>query len=280
MTKLAGGTLAGIEAGGTKFVCAVGHGTLDLVREEFPTTTAEETLGRVVAFLRRFQIEALGIGCFGPLDLRRGSIGSTPKVAWRGVEIVERLRSATGIGKIVLDTDVNAAALGEYTWGAAKGIENFLYLTVGTGIGGGAILNGRLLHGASHPEMGHIRIPHNSAQDPFAGDCFAHGDCLEGLASGHAMEARWGVRAENLSDGHPAWELEANYLGLGIASLICTLSPELVIVGGGVMKRAGFPAVRAEVQRVMNGYMEIPEIVPPQLGDNAGVLGAIALAGE
>jgi fructokinase len=128
--------------------------------------------------------------------------------------------------------------------------------------------------------MGHIRIPHDLAKDPFAGDCYAHKDCLEGLASGHAMESRWGIRGENLPDEHPAWALEAHYLGLGIASLICTLSPELVIVGGGVMKRAGFDRVRAEVELVMNGYMELPEIVPPALGGNAGVLGAMALAGK
>jgi fructokinase len=280
MIKLAGGTLAGIEAGGTKFVCAVGTGPGDLVSQEFPTTTPDETLGHVISFFKAFQIDALGIGCFGPLDLRRGMITSTPKVAWRGVPIVELLRRATGIERIVLDTDVNAAALGERTWGAAQGIDNFLYLTVGTGIGGGAIVNGRLIHGQGHPEMGHIRIPHDLAKDPFAGDCYAHKDCLEGLASGHAMESRWGIRGENLPDEHPAWALEAHYLGLGIASLICTLSPELVIVGGGVMKRAGFDRVRAEVELVMNGYMELPEIVPPALGGNAGVLGAMALAGK
>jgi fructokinase len=271
--------LAGVEAGGTKFVCAVGTGPLDFVREEFATTAPEETLGQVAAFLRKFNVDALGIGCFGPLDLRRGTITSTPKVAWRGVEIVERLRQATGIERIALDTDVNAAALGEHLWGAARGLNTFLYLTVGTGIGGGAMVNGRPLHGLAHPEMGHIRIPHDWTQDPFRGDCFAHEDCLEGLASGHAIEARWGMRGEDLPDGHPAWELEAHYLGLGIASLICAHSPEIVIVGGGVMKRAGFDAVRAEVRRAMNGYMEIPPVVPPELGGNAGVLGAMALAG-
>lgn len=278
MGKLATETVAGIEAGGTKFVCAVGTGPDDFVREEFPTTTPDETLTRVVSFFKPYQIESLGIGCFGPLDLHLGKITSTPKVAWRGVEIVDLLRKATGIDRILLDTDVNTAALGEHTWGAAKDIDNFLYLTVGTGIGGGAIVNGRLVHGKSHPEMGHIRIPHDLSKDPFTGDCFAHGDCLEGLASGHAMESRWGIRGENLPDEHPAWDLEAHYLGLGIASLICTLSPELVVVGGGVMKRAGFDRVRAEVERVMNRYMDLPAIVPPSLGGNAGVLGAMALA--
>lgn len=269
--------LAGIEAGGTKFVCAVGTGPEDFTRVEFPTTTPEETLGRVSAFFTQFEVASLGIGCFGPLDLKKGRIASTPKVAWRGVEIVELLRASTGIEKIVLDTDVNTAAMGERAYGAARGVDTFLYLTVGTGIGGGAMVNGRLLHGLAHPEMGHIRIPHDWAKDPFAGDCFAHGDCLEGLASGHAMEARWKIRGEDLPEEHPAWELEAHYLGLGIASLICTLSPELVIVGGGVMKRVGFDALNAEVKRVMNGYMQVPAIVPPELGGNAGVLGAMAL---
>ena len=270
--------VAGVEAGGTKFVCAVGTGPDDFTRVEFPTGAPEETLARVARFLKDFDVEALGIGCFGPVNLKLGSIGATPKVAWRGVKVVELLRAATGIRQIVFDTDVNAAAMGEFTWGAAQEINNFLYLTVGTGIGGGMMVNGRLLHGFTHPEMGHIRMPHDWQKDPFEGDCFAHGDCLEGLASGHAMEMRWKVRAEDLPEEHPAWALEAHYLGLGIASLICTLSPEKVIVGGGVMKRAGFDAVRAEVFRNINGYTDVPEIIPPGLGANAGVLGAMALA--
>jgi fructokinase len=277
MSKVAG-KFAGIEAGGTKFVCGVGTGPTDFTRTEFPTTTPDETLARVTEFFSKFEISALGIGCFGPLDLRKGTITSTPKVAWRHVEIVDRLRASTGIERITLDTDVNAAALGEHLWGAARGVDTFLYLTVGTGIGGGAMVNGRLLHGLAHPEMGHIRIPHDCQKDPFPGDCFAHADCLEGLASGHAMETRWQIRGEDIPETHPAWELEAHYLGLGIASLICTLSPEKVIVGGGVMKRAGFDAVRAEVKRVINGYIDLPPIMPPELGGDAGVLGAMALA--
>jgi fructokinase len=272
MTKL-----AGIEAGGTKFVCGVGTGPDKFVREEFPTTTPDETLAQAIAFLKRFEIDALGIGSFGPVDLRRGAITSTPKLAWQGVPIVQLLREATGIQRIFFDTDVNAAALGEHVWGAARGIDTFLYLTVGTGIGGGAMVNGKLLHGLAHPEMGHIRIPHDLAHDPFPGDCFAHRDCFEGLASGHAMEARWGIRGEHLPSSHPAWPLESHYLALGLANLIYTLSPQLVIVGGGVMKRAGFDAVRQEVRQLMNGYSEPPPIVPPQLAGNAGVLGAMAL---
>jgi fructokinase len=278
ITGVIAGVIAGVEAGGTKFVCGVGTCPADLERQEFATTTPEETLPQVVSFLARFQLDALGIGCFGPLDLAQGRITSTPKEAWRNVNIVNRLQSATGIPRVVLDTDVNAAAMGEHTWGAARGLDTFLYLTVGTGIGGGAMVNGRLLHGLSHPEMGHVRISHDLAKDPFTGDCYAHGDCLEGLASGRAMERRWGARAETLAEGHPAWQLEAHYLGLGITSLICAFSPQKVIVGGGVMKRVGFDAVRAQVRQMMNGYMEVPEIVPPELGNDAGVLGAIALA--
>lgn len=270
--------LAGIEAGGTKFVCGVGTGPGDLIREEFPTGAPGETLARAAEFLKRHDVDTLGIGCFGPLDLRRGVITSTPKVAWRGVEIVQRLRAASGIADIVIDTDVNAAAIGEYVWGAARGVNTFVYLTVGTGIGGGAMVNGRLLHGLAHPEMGHIRVPHDWKADPFPGACFAHGDCLEGLAAGHAIEERWKARGEDLADGHAAWDLEARYLALGVVSLICTLSPESVIVGGGVMKRVGFPALREKVEALLNGYTAIPKIVPPGLGGNAGVLGAMALA--
>jgi fructokinase len=275
MTKL-----AGIEAGGTKFVCGVGTGPADLIRAEIPTTSPDETLAHVAEFFAAHEAASLGIGCFGPVDLKKGTIASTPKVAWRGVEIVERLRRSTGISRIAFDTDVNAAAWGEHIWGAAQKCNNFLYLTVGTGIGGGALINGHLLHGLAHPEMGHIRIPHDWDRDPYAGDCFAHGDCFEGLASGRAIEARWGLRGENLPPGHPAWELEADYLSLGLVSLISAFSPEKVILGGGVVQKLGFDALCTKVHKLNNGYLKIPPIVPPGLGDNAGVLGAMALARE
>jgi fructokinase len=188
---------------------------------------------------------------------------------------------------VEFDTDVNAAALGEATWGAARGLGTFIYLTVGTGIGGGGMVNGKLLHGLLHPEMGHLRVPHDLDKDPYPGACPFHGDCLEGLAAGPALLGRWGHRAEDLPADHPAWELEAQYLALGLANLICTLSPQRIILGGGVMQRIGlFQMVRRNVQQVLNGYLQVRTIleqidqyiVPAALGDRAGVLGAIALA--
>jgi fructokinase len=185
------------------------------------------------------------------------------------------------------DTDVNGAALGEYRWGAAQGLDTFVYLTIGTGIGGGGMVNGKLMHGLLHPEMGHIRIPHDPDQDPFDGVCPFHGDCLEGLAAGPALEARWGQRAETLPLDHPAWELEANYLASGLVNLICILSPQRIILGGGVMQQASlFPLIRGKVQQLLSDYLKTPTIlkhideyiVPPRLGDRAGVKGAIALA--
>ena len=185
------------------------------------------------------------------------------------------------------DTDVNGAALGEWTWGAAQGLENFLYLTIGTGVGGGGMSGGKLMHGMVHPEMGHMSLPHDYERDPFMGSCPYHHDCLEGMANGPALEKRWGVRAEHLPPDHPAWELEANYLGLAVANLICILSPEKVILGGGVMDQKHlFPMVRNRVQEALNGYVQAPQvlsgldeyIVPPGLGNRAGLLGAIALA--
>jgi fructokinase len=187
------------------------------------------------------------------------------------------------------DTDVNAAALGEYYWGASQGLNNFIYLTIGTGIGGGGIINGKLMHGLVHPEMGHIRIPHDKQSDPYIGHCPFHGDCFEGLASGPAIEQRWGKRGEILSPDHPAWVLEAHYLALAITNFICTLSPQRVIIGGGVMEQKQmFPMLRYRVRQSLNNYIQAKEIlediehyiVPPKLGKQAGILGAIALAKE
>lgn len=267
----------GIEAGGTNFVCGAGSSPRDLIWEEFPTSDPRETIARVAAFFRRHPVEAIGIGCFGPLDLDRGRIANTPKSAWRDFPIVDEVRLRTGVGHVTLDTDVNAAALGEHIWGAADGVDTFVYLTVGTGIGGGAIVNGELLHGMSHPEMGHIRIPHDCALDPFPGSCFAHGDCLEGLASGAAIAQRWGSPGERLPNDHPAWELEAEYLAHGLANLTCAFSPLKIIVGGGVMRATPLSLVRDKTAALLNRYIALPEIVAPQLGEQAGVLGALAL---
>jgi fructokinase len=276
--------VGGIEAGGTKFVCAVGTQPGDLEVGEVPTTTPEETMRRVVAFFKAHQpISAIGIGAFGPIDPNPSSptygyITSTPKLAWRNFNFAGAIRESLGV-HVAFDIDVNAAALGEFRWGAARGLDTFLYVTVGTGIGGGGMVNGRLMHGHTHPEMGHIRVPHDREQDPFLGACPYHGDCLEGLATGPAIRKRWGQAGETLPADHPGWELEAQYLALGMANWICTLSPQRIVLGGGVMLHAAlYTMVQAKVSGLLNGYVEPPEIVPPLLGARAGVLGAIALA--
>ncbi len=284
---------AGIEAGGTKFICAVGTGPEDLHDlTEFPTTTTEETLGRTIAFLHRHggssRIAAVGIGSFGPIDLNPksatyGYITSTPKPGWGHTDFVGALKTEIDV-PIAFDTDVNAAALGEHRWGAAQGLDTIVYLTIGTGIGGGVLLNGKLVHGATHPEVGHIRIPHDTQADPFVGSCPYHHDCLEGLASGPAMYKRWGQKAEDLPEKHPAWALEARYLALALVNLILIVSPHRIVMGGGIMKQAHlFPLVRREVQHLVNKYITLPSdlenyIVPPALRGRSGVLGAIALA--
>jgi len=289
--------IGGIEAGGTKFVCILGSGPEDVRAEaRFPTTTPEETIRQAVGFFRRQQAEhgelaAIGIASFGPLDLdcnspTYGYITSTPKPGWANTDFAGMIRRALSL-PVGFDTDVNAAALGEWCWGAARGLDTFIYLTIGTGIGGGGMVNDRLLHGLLHPEMGHLCIPHDWGADPFAGSCPFHGDCLEGLASGPAIESRWGQRGETLPSDHPAWELESHYLALGVVNWIYTLSPQKIILGGGVMQQAHlFPLLRREVQTLLKGYLQSPilleriddYIVPPALGKRAGVLGALALA--
>jgi len=276
--------LGGIEAGGSKFVCATGSGPEDAEIAEFPTTTPEETIPRVVEFFRaRGRVAAIGIASFGPIDPNPesptfGYITSTPKPGWRNFDFAGAIHRALGL-PIAFDTDVNAAALAESHWGAARGLRSCLYITVGTGLGGGAFIDGRLLHGRLHPEMGHIRVPHDRVRDPFPGNCPYHGDCLEGLAAGPAIQARWGQPGRALPDGHAAWDLEAEYLALGIVNWTCTLSPQRILLGGGVMQRAElFAKLRHRVGELLNGYLQPPEIVPPELGTRAGVLGAIALA--
>ena len=277
-------SVGGIEAGGTKFVCAVGHPPDELELAEIPTTTPEQTIGRVLEFFKaRKPLRAVGIASFGPVDLDPlsptfGFITWTPKLAWRNFDFAGSIRRALHV-PVAFDTDVNAAALAENRWGAAQGLDTFLYLTVGSGIGGGAMANGRLLHGHAHPELGHVRVPHDLQRDPFPGNCPYHGDCLEGLAAGPAIQARWGQDPSRLPDDHPAWDLEARYLALGIANAICMLSPQRIIAGGGVMGREQlFPMIRGNVAELLNGYVDAPDIVPPSLGSRAGVLGAMALA--
>jgi fructokinase len=276
--------MGGVEAGGTKFVCVVGSGPDDVVADTtIATTTPAETLARVVEFYRTHApVAAIGVGAFGPLDLDPrsptfGSITNTPKPGWANTDLNAALR-ALGV-PVTIDTDVNAAALGEQRWGAARRLDTFVYLTVGTGIGGGAIVGGRLVHGLGHPEMGHVPVPHDRARDPFAGCCPYHGDCLEGLASGPALRARWQRAPETLPDDHPAWDLESHYLALGLATIVSVLSPERIVIGGGVARPHLLSRVRVELTRVLAGYVRAPEIVAPELGDRAGVFGALALAG-
>jgi fructokinase len=281
-----------IEAGGTKFVCAVGSGPDDLQHATFPTTSPRPTIDAVVRYFRQFPVSAVGIGSFGPLDLnpRSSTFGyitsSTPKALWRNFDLAGEVGRALRV-PVAIDTDVNAAALGEARWGAAREVSNFVYLTVGTGIGGGAVIKGEPVHGLTHPEMGHIRIPHDLERDPFPGSCPFHGDCLEGLASGPAKEARWGVPAQHLPESHPAWDLEAGYLALGLATWVCTLSPQRIILGGGVMNSAGLlEKIRTKLTHILNGYIQSDAlstavdtyVVRPQLNGRSGALGAMVLA--
>lgn len=292
MTKLYGG----IEAGGTKFVCAVGTGPDDIRAEvRFPTTKPDETIGKAIAFFQEQQekegkITAVGIAAFGPLDPNPASetfgyITTTPKPHWANADLAGPIKEALGV-PVGFDTDVNGAALGEYRWGAAQGLDTFVYFTIGTGIGGGAMVNGKLLHGLVHPEMGHQLLRHDWEEDPFEGACPYHGDCWEGLAAGPAMGKRWGKPAEELPPEHPAWALEAKYIGLALENVITILSPQRIILGGGVMSQAHlFPMVRQQVQTLLNRYVQHKTIlqaidtyiVPPGLGNQAGVLGAMAL---
>jgi len=285
-----------IEAGGTKFVCALGTGPQDLrERFEFPTTSPQETVARLLEYFReqtkREPLAAIGIASFGPIDVNPASpyygyITSTPKLDWQNTDLVGPIRRAFNL-PVGFDTDVNGAGLGERQWGAAQGLDTFVYVTVGTGIGGGGMAAGRMLHGMLHPEMGHMRIAHDWRVDPFPGSCPFHGDCWEGLAAGSAIEARWGGKGQELPPEHRAWELEAQYLALGVTNLVCTLSPQRIILGGGVMRRSFlFPMVRRKTLELLNNYIRVDQIidrideyvVPAQLGDDAGVLGAIALA--
>jgi fructokinase len=288
---------AGIEAGGTKFVCAAGSSPDDLSAPvSFPTTKPEETIRRTLDFLKEKQgqhgrLDAIGIASFGPVDPSPGSptygfITTTPKPGWANFNFLNAIREHFAI-PISFDTDVNGAALGEWRWGAARGLDTFIYLTIGTGIGGGGMINGRLMHGLIHPEMGHMLLRHDVERDPFMGTCPFHGDCFEGMACGPAIEKRWGHKAETLPAEHQAWDLEAEYLALGLVNLITALSPQRIILGGGVMQQPHiFSLVRNKVKAFLNGYVQSPAImdhidayiVPPALGGRAGVLGAIAMA--
>lgn len=285
----------GVEGGGTKFKLILGTDPDDVLEEEgFPTTTPDETLGRVIEFFRRprgdTELVSLGFASFGPIDLNPasstyGHITTTPKAGWRSTDVVGTLRSALRV-PVGWDTDVTGAALGEHRWGAGRDVENLVYLTVGTGIGGGAIVNGRPVHGLLHPEMGHLLVPRLDG-DTFAGVCPYHGGCLEGLASGPALHKRLGRLPQDVGPDDPVWEMEAYYLAAGLHEIGHVLSPERIVVGGGVAGTAGLlERVRRHVIQLNQGYLAHPVfsegidsyIVPPGLGGRSGTLGALVLA--
>lgn len=276
----------GVEGGGTKFVCAVGSSPDDLTASAtIPTTSADETLAQVAGFFADEAIDALGVATFGPLDLDPGSptfghVVATPKEAWSGANVAGTLAAALEV-PVAIDTDVNGAAIGEGRWGAAEGLDTFLYVTVGTGIGGGGVINGAPMHGEGHPEMGHMRIPRHP-DDRYPGRCPYHGDCLEGLAAGPAIAERWGRPGEELGGDEAVVALEAFYLGTAMANLALIVAPQRIIVGGGVMGLPGLlDATRAAMTETLAGYITVAAndvLVSPALGSRSGVLGGIAMA--
>lgn len=281
--------IGALEAGGTKMVCAIGNEMGEIFEKiSIPTETPEITMPKMIEYFRDRKIEALGIGCFGPIDLNRNSdsygyITTTPKLAWSNYNIVGVLKEALKI-PVGFDTDVNASALGESTWGITKGLENSMYITIGTGIGTGIITNGKMLHGMLHPEGGHLLLSKHP-DDDFEGICPYHNTCLEGLASGPAIEARWGKKGGQLSAHKEVWELEAYYIAQALVNYIMIISPERIVLGGGVMHQEHImPLIRKEVKRLMSGYIKTKQledienyIVFPSLNDNQGIMGALKL---
>jgi len=278
--------LGGIEAGGTKFVCAVGDAAGNIVeRIQIPTITPEDTMPKVIEFFKKYDVDAIGIGSFGPIDVDQesetyGSITSTPKIAWRDYPIVQAMIDAFHV-PVGFNTDVNAAALGEATLGAARGLDSCLYITVGTGIGGGAVVQGKLLQGFTHSEMGHILVRRHP-NDQYQGKCPYHGDCLEGLAAGPAIEERWGQKGNLLVERTEVWDLEGYYIAQALMQYMLILSPKKIILGGGVMNQEQvFTSIKKYLVEFINGYITIPEsdyIVSPGLGDRAGIIGSLLLA--
>lgn len=278
-----------IEAGGTKFVCAVSDEKLNIVeRVSVKTTVPGETMDLVFKFFDKFELKSIGVGSFGPIDVNKksktyGYITNTPKKGWANYDFVGAIKAKYNI-PVGWTTDVNAAALGELKKGAAANLDSCLYLTVGTGIGGGAVVNGKLLEGYGHPEMGHILVRKHK-DDTYEGNCPFHNTCLEGVAAGPAIEARWGKKAYELADKNEVWEMEAYYIAQGLMTYTLTLSPERIVLGGGVMKQVQlFPLIRKELEKLMANYVSMPNldeyIVPPALGDNAGITGCLLLAME
>ncbi|SEO34539.1 ROK family protein [Paenibacillus sp. OV219] len=282
--------IGAVEAGGTKFVCGIGSedGVIQ-DRVSFPTEQPDKTIANVIQYFRDKKVEAIGIGSFGPINIdptspQYGYVTTTPKPLWGNYPVLPELRKVFDV-PFGWDTDVNAAALGEATWGAAAGLDSCLYYTVGTGIGVGVYAEGKMVHGLVHPEGGHV-LTRRHPEDTFEGSCPYHSDCLEGMAAGPAIERRWKVKGSELGVDHPAWEMEAFYLGQAVANAILLLSPKKIILGGGVMHQEQlFPLIHAEVRKNLKGYISAEAvldgigsyIVPPGLGDNAGLCGSLAL---
>ncbi|MBR0163107.1 MAG: ROK family protein [Lachnospiraceae bacterium] len=284
--------LGALEAGGTKMVCATGDETGHIEeRAVFPTKTPAETVPQMIDFFRERAVEALGIASFGPVDPDPaspafGHILHTPKIAWRGYDLAGVFRKALAV-PVGFDTDVNGSLLGEVHFGCAKGISNAVYYTIGTGIGAGILAEGHLLHGMQHPEAGHVLL-RREEDDTFEGCCPSHGACFEGLASGVAIEKRWGRPAVELSDRPEVWDLESRYIAQALVGTICLLSPRIIILGGGVMEQAQlFPLIRGKVTQLLNGYLDTKElsdmehyIVPAACRGDQGILGCLILAGQ
>ena len=284
--------LGALEAGGTKMVCAIGDENGNVFeRQSFPTRTPEETMPDLINYFKDKGIEALGIGSFGPLNLdpndpNYGDITTTPKLPWINYPLRKAFAEALGV-PVGIDTDVNAAALGEAELGAGKGLDSLVYFTIGTGVGAGILADGKLVHGLVHPEMGHIPMrPHPEDPAP-RGFCPYHESCLDGMACGTAIEKRWGISARDLPEDHIAWTVEVEYLAQMCVTTILTVSPKKIVLGGGVMHQMHlFPRIRARVLEMLGGYVAHPAIlndidnyiVSPGLADNAGAAGSLLLA--
>lgn len=282
--------LGALEAGGTKMVCAIGDEKGTIYEQiSIPTSTPEETVPKMLAYFKEKKIEALGIGCFGPIDPdpdseTYGYITSTPKLAWADYNMAGTFKEALGC-PVGFDTDVNGSVLGEVTFGQAKNKKCVVYVTIGTGVGAGIYIEGRLLHGMLHPEAGHVMIQ-KRAGDSYKGKCPYHENCLEGHAAGPAIEERWGRKAVELKDKEEVWDLEAYYIAQALTGYVLTLSPEMIILGGGVMHQEQlFPLIRKYVSEMLNGYIKTAEledmehyIVPASLHDDQGIMGCLELA--
>ena len=279
-----------LEAGGTKMVCAIGNETGEILEQKsIPTTTPEETMPAILEYFKDKEIASIGIACFGPIDLNKNSetygyITSTPKIPWRNYNIVGAVKDALKI-PVGFDTDVNGSLLGEVTWGCAKGLTDAVYFTIGTGVGAGIMTNGKMLHGMLHPEAGHVKMVPRSG-DTYKGKCPYHGTCFEGMAAGPAIEERWGAKAVQLADREEVWDLESYYIAQALMGIVLTLSPQKIILGGGVMhQKQLFSMIREKMLKELNGYIQAKEladidnyIVPASLNDDQGIMGCIKLA--